>query len=105
MESKVKQIKRTAIIVKLLLEKTPHLRDSDDKLVATIWYNQLGIHELQRINGYDILKLISDGALIDSQSICRARRKIQEEHIELQGKNYKKRKSLQVEVRKEIHSI
>lgn len=105
MESKVKQIKRTAIIVKLLLEKTPHLRDSDDKLVATVWYNQLGIHELQRINGYDILKLISDGALIDSQSICRARRKLQNEHIELRGAAYNKRKKIEVEVRKQINLI
>ena len=91
--------------VKALLIKSPHLKDNDDKLLATYWYYEL--KDMKRnpetINGMNLLTLISEGRLTNAKTVIRMRRKLQEEFEELRGKKYKHRKeTLQKKVRKEL---
>ena len=55
--------------VKALLIKSPHLKDDDDKLLATFWYYEL--KDMKRnpesINGMNLLTLISEGRLTNSK--------------------------------------
>lgn len=88
--------------VKEALTSDPRLRDSNERL----YYVYL------RAIGYDT-KTSLENALRDMHlrkipyldSIGRASRKVQEEHPELRGKNYKQRKSRQTEVADEIRPM
>lgn len=86
--------------VKELLEKYPHLRDSDNKLVANIW-NQ----EKQDTDAFGFLQLYADGKITPADSITRARRKLQELHPELRGKKYDQRHREEKKVRKNIVNL
>tara|TARA_R100000808_G_C2148051_1_gene156124 strand:+ start:1784 stop:2188 length:405 start_codon:yes stop_codon:yes gene_type:complete len=90
--------------VKDLLENYPHLRDNDNKLVATIWKEDI-IHagfKAKSITALHFLHIFADGNLTSSSAIRRVRRKLQEELPELRGKIYNKRHKLEGEVRQEI---
>jgi len=80
--------------VRTLLENTPHLRDSDNKLIATYWFNELRKMAINpdNINAMKFLKMFADSALTNVKTIERMRRKLQEECPELRGKMYKARK-------------
>jgi hypothetical protein len=89
--------------VKEKLTSHPELRDSNERL----YYNYL--LEI----GYDVNKPIKE-FLRDMESrkikyldvIGRASRKVQENHVELQGKNYKLRTTKkEIEVREEIRQL
>ena len=91
--------------VKALLIKSPHLKDNDDKLLATYWYYEL--KDMKRnpetINGMNLLTLISEGRLTNAKTVIRMRRKLQEEFEELRGEKYKLRKeTIQNKWRKEL---
>ncbi len=90
--------------VKALLVKHPHLRDSDNKLIATIWkqdlYN-LGLNP-NDILAITFLNLYSQQNLTNSESIRRVRQKIQEENPELRGTVNEARQKEGETVRKEI---
>jgi hypothetical protein len=87
--------------VKALLEKHPHLRDSDNKLIATIWkYDLMGLCE--NLSAMDFLKLYAEGELTNSESIRRVRQKIQEENPDLRGTVNEARQKEGEAVRKEI---
>ena len=90
--------------VKALLEKHPHLRDSDNKLIATIWQNDLlNMHiEPKDIRGFDLLSLYANGRLTNSETIRRVRQKIQEENPNLRGTVNEARQKEGEEVRKQI---
>jgi len=84
-----------------LLRKNPSLRDSDNKLIANIWYQESGGVE----NKMDFLRLLADGKLTSSESIRRSRQKIQEKNLELRGKTYAFRKKIaEPRVREEIRN-
>lgn len=86
--------------VKQLLERNAHLRDSDDKLVSSIWLldiNNLGYKALQ-LNSFEFLKLYSEGKITPADSITRCRRKLQEEHEHLRGETYTERQAKQSKV-------
>jgi hypothetical protein len=90
--------------VKALLVKHPHLRDSDNKLIATIWKQDL--YNLN-LNPNDILaitflNLYSQQNLTNSESIRRVRQKIQEENPELRGTVNEARQKEGEAIRKEI---
>ena len=90
--------------VKALLVKHPHLRDSDNKLIATIWKQDLinkGLN-LYLTSTYDFLNLYSVEAFTNAETIRRVRQKIQEENPELRGAVNDKRHEQAEEVRKEI---
>jgi len=90
--------------IKELLETIEQLRDNDNLLVAT-YYSILLKEKLKGLNAYQLLKLLRDGVLPSADSICRVRRKIQAYTPELRGKNYLKRKDIEVEVRQNIKDL
>ena len=73
--------------VKALLVKHPHLRDDDNKLIATIWKFQLIKMDLDpnTTPTYNFFALYSQRKLINAETIRRVRQKIQEENPELRG--------------------
>ena len=85
---------KTKEIVKNLLIQKPHLRDSDPKLIATYWFNELKKKNIDptEINGLEFMKMFADSKLTNIKTIERMRRKLQEEHPDLRGKLYKVRK-------------
>jgi ABC-type uncharacterized transport system ATPase component len=79
-------------IIKYLVNN-PDLRDSDSKLMARIWYDEvqstLGLIETAE----ELLIAVSKGQLTNWESATRCRRKIQEEVPELRGKGHSLRKA------------
>lgn len=78
--------------VKLLLEKYPHLRDDDYKLIAFMHLKEIGQKECEEMTGMDFLRKMANKELINTESIRRVRQKIQEKYVELRGASYKQRK-------------
>ena len=70
--------------------KYPHLRDDDNKLLSSTWYNELKDKkfDVYSMTAYDLLKVISEAKLSNSESVRRCRAKLQELHPELRGKIY-----------------
>lgn len=84
-----------------LLETTPHLRDNDERLIATIWWQ-----DLQRL-GYDpkttsahqLLALLIARKLSQAESIRRDRASFQSSNVRLRGPWYEERKKNSVQWR------
>lgn len=73
--------------VKSFLEKDELLRDSDFKLMAQVWYQDLmkiGI-DPKNISGYQLLEILSHHKISNPHSIVRVRRKVQVENPDLRG--------------------
>jgi hypothetical protein len=87
--------------VKELLETWPKYRDNDLSLVSHFWNDQIegtGVHTATAF-----LKYHAAGQLTSSDVITRARRQLQEEHVELRGMEWARRhKQLQEEAQKEL---
>ena len=90
--------------VKALLVKHPHLRDSDNKLIATMWKYDLiaGNRDIHFTCANEFLTLYADGKLTNSETIRRVRQKIQEENPDLRGTVNEARQKEGEEVRKQI---
>ena len=91
-------------IRKILLEK-PHLRDNDNKLIASFWYRELNSKNIdaEEITALNFLHKYADNELTNAESIRRMRAKLQEEEPALRGEAYKIRKGkLQEEWRKNL---
>ena len=86
-----------------LLTKHPSLRDSDERLIANIWYNHT--KNVGEIDAITLLSRFAEGKLPSYQSISRCRMKIQEEKPDLRGKKWAKRHSKQQLVKDEIKEI
>lgn len=92
-------------LVKDLLTNFPHLRNSDERLIATVWYHQAGLKEKQ-MSAVELLNLYIDKQLSSPESIRRSRQKIQELNPELRGVVYNKRHTEQQrETLNELNSI
>ncbi len=90
--------------VKALLVKYPHLRDSDNKLIATVWKLDLlkkGL-DINRLTANAFLMEYSLELLTNAETIRRVRQKIQEENPELRGTMNEARQKEGEEVRKQI---
>lgn len=75
------------------LEKYPRLRDSDQKLIANIWFEDLGGKvKISKLTGKQILEKLSSNLISNQSSIIRCRAKLQEEFPELRGDTYSLRK-------------
>ena len=100
-------IKGTSNIVTHYLRTCERLRDSDEKLIATIWNIELLRNKIKsnKITGYDFLKLFSEGKLTNPESIRRSRCKIQELHPELRGKSYKNRKDKSTNIKNDLRNF
>ena len=83
-----------------LLIKYPHLRDSDERLIANIWFQDLTI---LRSNKVDALQAYAEGKLTKAESIRRSRQKIQQHNIGLRGSNYKGRHAAQPDLVDQLH--
>ena len=86
---------KTKKIVEGYLSSYPYLKDSDERLIATIWNEELlkkGI-STKEISGYDFLTYFAKGELTNPESIRRSRAKLQEENVHLRGLKYKERKA------------
>jgi hypothetical protein len=92
--------------VKDLLINYPHLRDSDERLIATYWMKEAGSKDaLDSMTATQFLLNYVSGAYTSSEAISRMRRKVQEEDESLRGKTYFKRQKLEEDVRSKIRSL
>lgn len=103
--SALENIRTTQQHVEQLLRKHPHLRDDHEKLTANFWNAELVKmgKAPKTISAYHMLELFAQGKLTSEETIQRARRKVQEENVELRGKKYDKRMSEEKDVRKHIN--
>ena len=103
-------MKQNLELVENLLENNPELRDSDQRLVANIWWLTLNTTLKHKFQGYELesfkilLELYSGGDLPNEQSIRRLLRKLQEEKPELRGKVYELRHQKELEYKEDIRS-
>jgi hypothetical protein len=77
--------------VHLLLKEIPKLRDSDDDLIATYIFKEVG-EEIKEMTALDLLAKISNSKLTSFETIRRARIEIQKDFEELKGSEFGKRK-------------
>ena len=96
-------LKNKDVVLKLLKEN-PSLRDNDFKLLANVWHSRfkgLGI-DTNRYTAHNLLLMLSQGKLPNSESIRRVRQKLQEEFKELRGENYNKRHNHKKKVKQQL---
>lgn len=98
----LREIKKVEPRVKDILRRVPETRDNYGLLEGMVWYEEVDNPNDMKL--LEFLRLRADGKLTSSESIGRARRKIQEKHVELRGKNYKSRKSEEGNVRDNINN-
>ena len=100
----INKIKEMQVVVEDLLHQYAHYRDSDTRIIAHIWMRQLGgLENMKSISLYDFFQLwIENKNIVAPDTITRARRKVQEENVDLRVKTYKKRKEQSKDVKKNI---
>lgn len=108
MSKKLKQVLNLHDRVKNYLHHYEGLRDSDEKLIAFIWRDEVerkyGNDALLKMSAYDFLKdCFIGGVISSSDSITRARRKVQENNPDLRGKLYAARQEQENKFRKGIN--
>tara|TARA_R100000084_G_scaffold60688_1_gene25894 strand:- start:308 stop:619 length:312 start_codon:yes stop_codon:yes gene_type:complete len=97
-------IRSTKVRVQKLLLKTEYLRDNDDKLIATVLFQdirRMGYNPAD-VSGLFVLDLLAKGKLTNPESIRRSRAKLQENHPELRGEVYKKRQEKAQRIKKDL---
>jgi len=77
--------------VHLLLKEMPKLRESDDDLIATYIFKEVG-EEIKEMTALDLLAKMSNSKLTPFATIIRARQEIQKDCDELKGAEFGKRK-------------
>ena len=82
------------------LLKNPLYRDDDNKLLARIWFNQIGRDSSMPVKNF--LMLLSTGKLASLESVTRMRRKLQEENPGLRGSTWEFRQRVQKGVKKDL---
>ena len=97
-------LKKVSTRIKDLLIQKPHLRDSDKKLLATVWWHDCTSkgYNPNELTTRKFLHLLADGQLTTPESVRRSRAKLQEENEDLRGEKYYKRKKLAKEVQTEL---
>ena len=99
------KLKNLKNIVERQLRDKPQLRDSDNKLVARLWYNHIQNRSpvpVENMSALDLLIAIGNNELPAWSSVVRVRRKIQEMNSDLRGSKYEKRQESRKTVIKEI---
>lgn len=101
------KIKKSKDRVRLLLVKQPKLRDDDNKLLATAWFEELKEkgYNPTTMTAFDLLKHISLGNLSNSESIRRCRARLQEIDSSLRGNIYKQRHKETKRVKDDLQSF
>jgi|TARA_R100000084_G_scaffold63059_2_gene27284 hypothetical protein len=83
--------------IKRLLTNDERLRDSDAKLIARFWTNELKRKNIDTkdITAHEFLSMYATSKLHNVEGLTRMRRKVQEENEHLRGKLYKERQTTQ----------
>jgi len=89
-------------LIKQLLRDYPHLRDDDNKLIATIWKMEL---KPSSHTALEFLQLYADKQLTNAESIRRCRAKIQELNPGLRGVKYQGRQQAAKETIEQIQNF
>jgi hypothetical protein len=89
-------------LVTQLLNQHPHLRDDDNKLIATIWKKELKSNSHSAL---EFLQMYADKRLTNAESIRRCRAKIQELSPELRGLKYKARHEAAKETIEQLYNF
>ena len=81
--------------IKKLLTQDERLRDSDAKLIARFWTNELQRKNIDTkdITAHEFLKMYATNKLHNVEGLTRMRRKVQEENKHLRGQFYKGRQT------------
>jgi len=98
----IHEIKDIKALITDLLTNYSHLRDNDSKLLANVWYKQIQTKDMTVSN---FLQLMSEGVLVNPESVRRCRQLLQEQHPELRGEKYNKRFSESQEFRSKIKGV
>jgi len=98
------QMKTVKDKVKYLLISTPHLRDDDNKLIATIYFNEIGKTKLELMTALEFLQYFANGKLPSMESIRRVRCILQASHPELRGTLYEAKQTEGKEVSQKINT-
>jgi hypothetical protein len=85
-----------------LLTSTPPLRDDDNKLIATIWADEMN-SDIRSAN--DFLVAFHSGRFTKTETIRRTRQRLQELNPYLRGSKYKSRQKYQKKWVSEIMEI
>ncbi len=101
----IHQIKNLKSKITKLLTDVPRLRDSDTKLIATIWYSQLSKETVKTMTAFDFLQAFASGMLSNPEACRRSRQKVQEQNPALRGQSYKERKKTGVKIKQLIHTV
>ncbi len=88
-------------IVEKWLIKEPALRDSDERLCAAIWRNEIERQAAPTLFP-DFLAYYAAGKLTSAESIRRTRQKLQEEQPALRGAKYEARQAAQQKAKQEL---
>ena len=98
----ITEIKYIKALITNLLTNYEHLRDNDSKLIANVYYKQLND---KSITAKEFLQFMSQGLLVNPESVRRCRQLIQEKNPELRGEKYKARFSEGQEFKSKIKTV
>ena len=95
---------KVSAVVKQLLTDQPKTRDSDNLLILKVWAEQEPNLRRTDFSFTNFAYYFSNGVFHSTESICRARRKMQEEFPNLRGASYKARQNHQEDVKDQLRS-
>ena len=92
--------------IKVYLMSYPETRESNEVLMSIIWQQETDKFIINADNhNINPLTLLKNNKLTSWDSATRAKRKLQEEHPELRGQSYTKRKAKATKVSKNIDDL
>ena len=95
----IEEIKHVQGVIEYLLSHYPEFRDSDNKLIAQVWFLQLMDKNMTAV---DFLKHIGYNDLVNPESIRRSRQLLQQRNVLLRGKNWESRHEDSEEFKQQI---
>lgn len=98
----IEKIKAIKPRVKQLLENYPYLRESDNKLIASIWNSEI---RQRGIGATEFFRQFGNGRFTSPESIRRCRQKLQQDNPELRGQNRVFKMELAGEMKENINKI
>ena len=104
----VNSVKSLQQRVEKLLISYPHLRDSDEKLIANIWAQDVKSKQNSTIGSMsakEVLTLFANKNLTSSETIRRTRQKVQEKNENTRGSAWKMRHKEEVDTRQNINKV
>lgn len=93
---------KVSSVVKTILINHPETRDNDNLLILKVWAEQEPMLRNTTFPFVKFAKEFKEGNFHSTESICRARRKLQEEFPQLRGENYKAKQNHQEDVKEQL---